>query len=768
MRALPFFQTLLRLRYAVMALALMISIGIGYGMSTLAFSNDYRDFFAADDEKLVAFEALQDKFVRTNNVYLGVVEDGGNIYAAEPLSRVIALTERLWELPFVVRVDSPANHQFVTAEDDDIAVWDLTTSETPLTDASAQAFHTAALAERGLYNLTVTEDPAILGINISLADAVTTEAGKVEFMAALDALLADIPPGFSFHRTGSIVVDHGFDVSANADLENLYSILYVLVLALAFWLTRSIAATIGILLTMTLSWFIALGAAGLVGLKLTAISVAAPTVLMTLAVAYAMHVVHSVQKMRAKDMDMRTAVAQAMAHNIRPLFLVSLSTLIGFVAIMASEVPPLRDLGFMLSVGAVAIFGLSVTFLPAFLSLFPMRGAKVAARADRQMTALGGFIADRAQLFGWIGVAAVLLAVLPVTRNVINDNFVEYFDSANPVRKDAEAISDRLTGIHYVYFEVESPEAGGVFAPAYLDGLDRFAEWLRAQPEIRHVTTYADTQKRLNQASLGDAPDAYALAEEQQLATQLHLLYEMSLPFGLATDNLIDIDQRSTRLSAVLGDISSAELLMLETRIADWHAANVNGQTLHPATGPMSMFAHIGQRNAQSLVVSTVIALLLVSATLTIALGSLRLGLVSLLPNLMPAFLAFGIWGLLDGQVGLAISIVAVMTFGIVVDDTVFLLTRFRQNASMPNFRDALIATYRQTGRPIINTTIVLTLGFSVLAFSSFRLNEGLGILTALVVALALICDLFVLPALLRRVFYTRAAKVPANALPAE
>ena len=753
-----FYTGLMRARIAVIVLVVALALLAGSGMARLGFSNDYRDFFPADDPHLVAFEALQENFLRNNNVFIAVEAVSGDMYTPGDLQRLADLTDALWHLPFVIRVDSLANHQFILSDEDTIAVRDLVTMDRAITPGDAAEFRTMALAEKATRGLLASEDPAMAGINILVDKDGITETGKAELMAALAALLAGYDADFRTYRTGSLVVDHGFDVAAQADLEVFYLAMYAIVLALVGLLTRSVVATVAILVTMTLSWFVALGLSALAGINLTAISVAAPTVLMTISVAQAMHIVFAVQKAQKPGMTRearRQSVAGAMLHTFKPLLLVSASTLIGFSTIMLSEVPPLRDMGFILTVGTLALLVLSITFLPAFLSFFDMSNPRLIHRANRQMIRLADFISARTQTLALgIGVVSVaLIAALPLNR--INDNFIEYFSAGHPVRSDAMHINATLTGVHYAYLQADAV-SGSVFDPAYLAEIDRFAAWLETQPEVHHVSSYADNQKRLNQALAGDAPEAYALPSGNADAAQLHLLYELSLPFGMSTENLVSFDRSATKITVVLDNISSDQLLALEDRIATWTGANADHVAFGQLTGPMSMFAHIGQRNARGLLVSTFVALTLVSLLLIVAVRSVTLGLISIVPNLLPAALAFGIWGLIDGQIGLAVSIVTVMTFGIVVDDTIFLMSRIRQHLRPGDFAGTLRRALRDTGRPVINTTIILVAGFALLALSSFRLNQGLGILTVLVMGIALIADLFLLPGLLRRLLFKR------------
>jgi len=248
----------------------------------------------------------------------------------------------------------------------------------------------------------------------------------------------------------------------------------------------------------------------------------------------------------------------------------------------------------------------------------------------------------------------------------------------------------------------------------------------------------------------GDNPDWYKLPDSRELAAQYLLLYEMSLPFGLDLNNQIDIDKKSTRISATLETLSTQQVLAFEKRVDQWMSDNIPGLKAVGAS-PTIMFAHIGMKNIISMLSGTTIALVLISLILFIALRSWRYGLLSLIPNLIPAGMAFGVWAIVDGEIGLALSVVTAMTLGIVVDDTIHYLSKYlraRREKGL-NAEDAVRYAFSTVGVALWVTSVALVAGFLVLSTSSFKLNSGMGLLTAIVIAIALLVDFLLLPPLL-------------------
>ena len=286
-----------------------------------------------------------------------------------------------------------------------------------------------------------------------------------------------------------------------------------------------------------------------------------------------------------------------------------------------------------------------------------------------------------------------------------------------------------------------------------MEEVDKFADWYRQQPETIHVNTYTDIMRRLNKNMHGDDPSYYRAPQERDLAAQYLLLYEMSLPYGLDLNNQINVDKSATRFTVTLETMSTNDLLALEKRAAEWINANTTTFNQADGSGTTMMFAHIGKKNILSMLIGTTVALALISFILIFALRSLKIGAISIIPNLVPAAMGFGLWGILVGEVGLALSVVMGMTLGIVVDDTVHFLSKYLRARREKNLdsKEATKYAFHTVGLALLTTSIVLVIGFMVLALSSFKLNAGMGMLTAIVIALAILADFFFLPALLMK-----------------
>ena len=336
-----------------------------------------------------------------------------------------------------------------------------------------------------------------------------------------------------------------------------------------------------------------------------------------------------------------------------------------------------------------------------------------------------------------------------IPRIELTDNWTHYFGERYEFRRHTDFVIENLTGMESLEYSLHAGREGGITDPEYLRSVDAFAQWFREQPEVTHVQAFPDIMKRLNKNMHGDDPAFHRLPEDPELAAQYLLLYELSLPFGADLNNRIDVAKSATRMSVVLRSLTSKAQRELDARANGWLAANAPGLA-GEASGVSIVFAHLSQRNIESMLRGTIVAMALISLILVGVFRSVRLGLLSLVPNFLPLMMSFGLWGYLVGRVGLAASVVTAMAFGIIVDDTIHFLSRYlaarRKGLPAP---EAVRSAFRRVGRALWTTTAVLALGFLVFASSGFEVSWALGILVSITLVVALLADFLLLPPLL-------------------
>jgi predicted RND superfamily exporter protein len=708
----------------------------------------------------VAFDELQATYTKNDNILFVVKPRNADVFAPHVAQAVEELTAEAWKIPFAIRVDSITNFQHSWADGDELTVEDLIRDGASLTEAQLRDKREVALAEPLLAGFLIRPDAAATGVNVTLQypeESFTEVPEAAGYARDLARRLETDYPQLDVAVTGVSMLNNAFAEAGQKDMMLLIPIMFgVLILVTALTL-RCIPGTLATVLVIIFSTATAMGLAGWLGIRLAPISAMAPTVILTLAIADSIHILVSQLTLMRQGLSKLDALREALRINFLAVSITSLTTIVGFAALNFSDAPPFRDLGNITAMGIAAAWFYSIIFLPALIRLVPVRVRLAPASASaahgtgasgRIFAGLARFVTTnyRTVLVTSLAAAFALAAIVPTLE--LDDQWIQYFDHRVEFRRDADFAQEHLTGLYLIEFSVEAPEAGGISEPHYLALLERFTTWLRSQPEVLHVYSYSDIIKRLNRNMHADDDAWYRLPDDRELAAQYLLLYELSLPYGLDLNDRIAVDKSATRVTATIQNLSTVEVRGFLDRSRAWlQAENMRGKP----SGPTAMFSLISQRNIESMLRGNGVAVLLIATILVFTLRSVRLGVLSLIPNAVPLLMTFGVWALLVGQVGMAAATVSATSLGIIVDSTVHFLTKFlRARREQELDRPGAIAYAFQTvGLAIAINVVILAFGFSVLALSTFKVNAEMGLLTAIAVLIALAVDFLLLPAML-------------------
>ncbi len=754
--AVKWTEWVLRHRFLTIVLTLLVVGFIASHARNLDFATNYRVFFSGENPDLVTFEEFQKVYTKNDN-FLFVIQHKQPRKFDNQLAEVAErITEEGWKIPYSIRVDSIPNFQYTWADGDDLTVEDLIKNSPSLSPQELDRRVDTALAEPLLKNNLISADADTTGINVILQYPEKDLVEVPTAAAAARAIVAEIEkdyPDIKIVLSGLSMMNNSFAESALKDMGTLVPIMYLVLIIVTLIALRSVTATIATLIVIVLSSVVSVGSGGIMHVLLTPISLSAPTIVLTLAIADSIHVLVSMRELMATGMEKSKALVEAIRINFLAISITSLTTIVGFMALNFSDSPPFHHLGNMTAAGIAAAWVLSVTILPATVSLLPMKVKVIteAATKGNAYTKLANFvIANPLKILLGTGTFAVVFSFLAFT-NQLNDVWTKYFDESIQFRTDTDFAIKHLGSLYPVEFSVDADRPGGISDPEYLAKLDEFVTWLRAQPDVNHVYAITDIFKRLNKNMHADNPEFYKLPDDAELSAQYLLLYELSLPYGLDLNDRINIDKSATRVTATLGDVSTARTRDFIDQSAQWLRDNTPEHMWTNPTGATQMFSYIAKRNIESMLKGNAIAIILIALIMILALRSFTLGVLSIIPNAVPVLVTFGIWALSVGMIGMAAAIITVTSLGIIVDDTVHLLTKYLRGRreKMLSTEDSIRYSFNTVGKAIAINTLILTAGFSILAMSSFKVNEETGILTATAVVAAIVLDFLLLPALL-------------------
>ncbi|EJO3993297.1 MMPL family transporter [Vibrio vulnificus] len=745
-----------RFSFWTLIISLMAIVATAMGAKNLYFRGDYNIFFDGSNAQLQAFDEIQTTFAKTDNIALVLAPKSGDVFDQRTLTQIQEMTEQAWQVPYSSRVDSLANYQHTEAVDDDLLVEDLLYQSYPLTAERIAKVRAVAMSEPLLVNALVSEKGDVAVINITMQMPGVDETAEVnEVVAYVEQMLSHYRaeyPDVTIYKAGIIAMNHSFAMAAQNDSATLVPTMLLVILVFLTIMLRSFLSVLATLVVIIGAIIATLGIVGWAGMFLHVASVNVPTLIMTLAVADCVHVIASMRHFMRQGMPKSQAIHRSVTLNFVPIIITSVTTAIGFLMMNMSDSPVLRDFGNLSALGVMIACVLSVSLLPALLNLLPVRfSAKQAAKSSDIMDKLADLVVHRRNVLLPLSIVVIAGGAALIPYNKVNDESVKYFDTSSEFRQAADFMEQRIGGMTTMSIAIKTHQSQGIASPEFLEVLGEFTRWLREQPETDHVASLSDIYKRLNKNMHGDDSAYYALPAERELAAQYLLLYEMSLPFGLDLNNQVNVDKSSVKLQLTVKNLGSVELVALEERIYQWFASHAPRYQV-VASSPSLMFAHIGETNMASMLSTLPITLILISALMIFALRSWRLGVISLVPNIAPAVIGFGLWALISGEINLGLSVVVTLTLGIVVDDAVHFLAKYQHaRKEGQNAEQAVRYAFHTVGRALWITTVVLVAGFSVLAMSQFRLNSDMGQLSAIVIFVALVIDFVLLPSLLIR-----------------
>ncbi|RXJ74841.1 RND transporter [Veronia nyctiphanis] len=725
-----------------------------FGAQNLYFRGDYKVFFHDDSPELIKFTEQQDRFKAAQGIAIIIEDPSGNVFNETTLNIVRELTELGWEFPYAIRSSSLANFQYTTADGDDMVVEPLIGDDNSLTPKNIEYIKNIALTDANTAGVLVSRSGqlALVSVTVQLPEDGGLTEQVIEIVRHTNKIIADAKekaPELIFRKSGSIALNDAFGVAAAQDVRTLIPMMFAAVMVFLGLLLRSWRFVFATMLVLGTAVSMTMGLLGWTGHYLTNITIGVPMLLLTLAVADCVHIITGYIHGLNKGKGQTEAIKYSLELNFIALLVTSVTTSFGFLMMNASVSPALIDFGNLAAVGVMIAFILSVTLLPAILALMPIKTST--SRVDEQdesMLKIAEWVISHHRKVLPIAAIVVIASGFLMSQNELNDELVKYFKTGSDYREQASFLDDKV-GNTTLTITLDTGEAQGITKVEFLKTLDAFTNWLYEQPEVNHVSSLVDVMRRLNKNLNGDDPNYYKIPSTDEMGAQYLLMYELSLPYGQDLNSHVDFNKSAVRVTAIMRSLGSKGMIELESKVEDWLDKNASGYG-YEITDLSVMFAHIGASNLKSMIVTLPLALGVISALLILALRSWRLGILSLIPNCAPIIVGFGAWYLVSGEINIAVSVVVSMTLGIVVDDTVHFLTKYRKaREEGKSVEDGVRYAFVTVGRALWVTTVVLCTGFALLATSDFVPNASMGFLSAVVVMFALLGDFFMLPAIL-------------------
>jgi len=698
--------------------------------------------FGNDEIFVIALETDRDLFERDNLLLL------------QRVHREIA------RLPGVRRVQSLADtvsFRYVS-EKDWVDVGRLM-DEVPQQPAELAALRARALGDPLLRRNLVAEDGHSAGISVrfrEMSDREFIASGLDERIGAL--LDAATRPGVRFYVAGR---PHAKASVYRGMVRDLTVLVPLAVLAIAFVLALATGTRRGVVLPLAnvliaVLWTFA--AMAVLGRPLTILSSMLGPELIAIGSVFGIHMLAGFDEERAGPGDAREITARTLAHESLPMAIAAATTEIGFGALCLSDVPAIVEFGAFAVLGVGCVTFLAQSALPALLALLPPRRDRSALPASlarwserfvlelkQGLARISAASARHAERCIAAGVVAAGVSGFAIPNIVIDTDYLSFFDEASPVRRDFDAVNRRLSGAIPIYVVLEGDGPGTFREPAALHAIETLKARADAIPGVSRSAAITDTLRVMNRAIEGDDPAEERIPDDRSAVTELFQLAPKEEVARFA-----NVNQSRANLVVRTGEVGSAavrELVAhLEALLREVLPPGLRGEP----TGNAILLARSADGIAGGQFLSVAAAAGVIFVFVTGALRSWKLGVIAMIPNLLPVAMYFGLLGLGAASLSLPTSLIGSVALGIAIDDTVHFLVRYRRerNAGLAP-ADAARVTGLRIGVPIATAAIMLSVGFAVIALSSFATLREFGMLFALTVGFCLASELVLMPALL-------------------
>jgi len=715
----------------------------------IQISPDNRVFYGQENSRYLELLEFEDSFEVNSSIVFVVSSQTGLLDDLNFRSAISFLEERASSIEGVTRAVSLSSVPYVVDSDGEL---DVVQFLKHFCDDICSTEARESLADHRYVGRFVSHDglwSAVYAvIEVDVDDPLAVSEADASARKLLEEALTRYPK-LKFGVTGAVPMMQAFVDTSAADSSETVSIALVVVLVL---LCVFLGGHVGILVFLTgaLSALSAVGLAGLMNWKLNTATSIVPLVVFTLVVAGAMHLaVHFLHRISDGEPSLKKGLIASYYAQFPPMMLAMITTCLSLLSLLSVTSPPIRELGVLTAFGVFLGTLLCFTFLGPTLLLGNRVPNDSQARVRSALNWYAKYGASRKTL-PTLSLILILGSAGGVFFLEIDDDFVRYFGEEVQFRKDAEQFVNAAVSSPY-HLEVllentDDSNAESIFAPPLFEYITKLTQDLRVREEVLNVSSIHDVMA--DAASVLDYENQTLTSEA---ISQIYLSYELSLPVGQSTTQFIDLSREIIRTSVILRDVSSNETKTLEAWLYDHYQENGPDGFRLRVTGENIPVAHLSLQNIKEMLYGLGGAVLIVCVLFALIARRVSFFFYGLMAIAAPIAAGFGAWGLTQGALGLSGSIILAVTVGVVIDDAIHLMYRFRDAMESMDLSPSEAASYaiHKVGPAIFTTSVCLISGFLMLLFSGYSVNQHFGVVASLIFGFAILFDLIVLPKLL-------------------
>jgi len=789
-----------RNRIKTIVIMLVLTAAMVTQIPKISIDTSMEGFLRPDDPTLLAYNNFRDQFGRDEVIIIAIKSP--NIFSQEFLEMIQRLHEELEEnVPYIDDITSIVNARNTRGEADELIVEDLL-EHWPQNNTEMEALKKRVLTNPLYKNLLISEDATFttiiikthsyssLGQDVDVLEGFEEDAEEVagakSKAAAKRTYLTDKENSqvvnaaqqvsekynasdFQIYMAGSPVVTHFLKRTMMSDMRKFMVLAIAAVAILLFVMFRRISGVFLPLVIVILSLLSTIGIMALAGVAIKVPTQILPSFLLAVGVGTSVHILAIFYQRFQQTNDKEEAIAYALGHSGLAVVMTNVTTASGLLSFATSEVAPVADLGLFAGIGVLLTFVNTLVLLPAVLAIVPVaerrqnRNQSENTFMDRFLSGISHFSTTHPVSILIVSFLIVGLSIFAALQIRFSHDVLGWFPEKNQIRQATEKIDHELRGSLNLEVIIDTGRENGLYEPALLKRIDKataYTESLELEDLfVGKAWSVSTILKEINQALNENRPDYYAIPQNRDLVAQEFLLFENS-----GSDDLEDVvdSQFSKARFTIKGPFKDAVKYnrFIDT-VSSYFDDNFPEATI-TLTGMMALLSSTISHAITSMARSYGIALVVITALMIILIGRIRIGLLSMIPNLAPILLMLGVIGATPFKMDLFTMMVASIAIGLAVDDTIHFMHNFRRYYEQSGDpKQAVYETLNTTGRAMLVTTIALSIGFFIFVFASMNNLFAFGLLTAFTILMALVADYLVAPALM--VLANRPQKIDAE-----
>ncbi len=722
----------------------LVGIALSVFVPDIVYRSDITEYFEPDNAQVKEFRALEASLGMQQSLLVLVKLNQAQFISSESINSLFQMSKALREIPGVERTHSILSTAISTDQQDTRSLYRHLATDSAITDSVLGQLADNAYSNPAL----ISQDGQVAALSVFFESEEAIAKAYADIQATLKKFFQ--APRAQTLMLGPVEIKHALHQALLHDGFYLMPLVLICGLGTLWYFLRSFWLVLAGGVSVILSLWICAGLVGLFKFSINQTSSLAFCVTFIIALADIIHLLTS-YKLHAVKLPPSQAMINALRFNGLSLFLTSLTTGIGFLSLNGSESPVFATFGNIAAIGVACAFICAVTVTPVVALLKsqtanpsePPYFAQWIATIARFRSRLRG---RHFLLFYGASVALSCAALL----NHFHNDPLDYFESDSPITL-ATRLSEQSFQVHHpVSIRLDSHKVDGIFAEDFLATVYHFQVWLDNHPWVAQSSSFTDTLLQLSRHLHNNNLKWAQSPTNGPAAADLWNVYQMASPDNNPQSLGLDDSFRTATLTVGTIRLSSSELIEFREQVNAWFAQN-NANLEVAVTGHAMMFASIGKQLTHNMLIGALVTAIVISCLIGIFLGHWKLGIISLIPNLFPAGIVYGVWGGTVGIIDIAAAGTLSISLGIVVDDTIHILKHYMEHRKTGKSPEQSIQeTLAQVGPALLLTTMVLTLGMLLLTFSIFGPNQTTAIFMASIITVALAYDLIMLPHLLK------------------